>query len=66
MVTTTMPGDDIIFVRPNQAAEMLGLLRRDITKLCDSQHLDARVQGRKILITVESIKRYAASLPVRD
>jgi hypothetical protein len=66
MVTATTPDDDIILVRPERAAEMLGLLRRDIYKLCDSQHLDSRVLGRKVLITVESVRRYAASLPVRD
>ncbi len=54
---------DPIMVPLREAARLLGINRTRVYELIRSGFLDARKGGRQTLITVTSIREYAAGLP---
>lgn len=64
---TNLPasGDDLapIFVSVKQAAQMLAISPWSCYQLLDSQAIESRYQGRRRLVSVESLRKYAADLP---
>lgn len=55
---------DVLLVPQNDAARMLGITVREVYELRRSRQLVARKHGRKVLIPVTELRRYADSLPV--
>lgn len=58
-----MPDLDPIYVSVKEAARMLGLSTWSIYQKLDAQEIESRYDGRKRLVVVESLRKYAASLP---
>jgi len=56
-------GIDPIFISVKQAAYALGISPWSCYQLLDTQQIDSRYQGRRRLVVVESLKKYAANLP---
>lgn len=52
-----------IFVSVKQAAVMLCLSRWSVDKLCQAGTIESRWHSNRRLVSVESIRAYAASLP---
>ena len=55
---------DPISISVKDAAAALGVSPITIYRLCDQQVIESRYQGRKRLVFVESLREYAANLPV--
>lgn len=62
-ITTTTVGIEPIFISIKEAANALCLSSWDVYKMCDAGLIDARYQGCRRLVVVESLRRYAANLP---
>lgn len=64
---TNLPasGDNLapIFVSVKQAAQMLAISPWSCYQLLDAQAIESRYQGRRRLVSVESLRKYAAGLP---
>jgi len=58
-----MAGIDPIYISIKEAADALGVNPMTIYRLCDKQLIENRYQGRKRLVSVESLREYAADLP---
>jgi len=58
-----MAGIDPIFVSVKDAAAALGLSPMAVYRLLDQQAIASQYQGRKRLVSVESLREYAAGLP---
>lgn len=58
-----MPDLDPIYVSVKEAARMLGLSTWSIYQKLDAQEIESRYDGRKRLVVVESLRKYAAALP---
>lgn len=58
-----MPELDPIFVSVKEAARLLGLSTWSMYQKLDQQVIESRYDGRKRLVSVESLREYAASLP---
>lgn len=52
-----------IFVSVKQAAQMLAISPWSCYQLLDAQAIESRYHGRRRLVSVESLRAYAASLP---
>ena len=52
-----------IFISVKQAAQMLGISSWTCYQLLDQQAIESRYQGRRRLVDVESLKKYAKGLP---
>ena len=52
-----------IFISVKQAAQMLGISPWSCYQLLDSGAVDSRYHGRRRLVRVESLHKYAAGLP---
>ena len=50
-------------VRVKKAAELTGLSKWTIYKLCEEQKIESRYDGTARLIVFESLERYIANLP---
>ena len=50
-------------VPPNEAARLLAVSRRTISRLIRARKLVARKHGKRTLVDVESVKAFYASLP---
>jgi hypothetical protein len=48
----------------DRVADMIGKCRRSVYQLIATDHLEAVKSGRNTLVVYESVKRYAAGLPV--
>lgn len=59
--TTSTP--EAIFVSVKQAADMLALSPWSTYQLLDSGAIESRYHGRRRLVSVKSLKQYAANLP---
>lgn len=58
------PGQiDPIFVSVKDAAQALGLSTWQTYVLLDKQEIESRYFGRKRLVVVESLRKFAANLP---
>lgn len=55
---------DPIFVSVKDAARMLGLSPWSIYQKLDAQIIESRYEGRKRLVVVASLRKYAAGLPI--
>lgn len=53
-----------IFISVKQAAQMLGISIWVTRRLLDDGVIDSRYQGRRRLVSVESLREYAANLPM--
>lgn len=60
---TSPPRDDAIFVSAKDAAHMLGLSRNQTYELLDRQLIESRYFGRRRLVVLASLNRFAANLP---
>lgn len=58
-----MPDQDPIFVSVKEAARMLGLSTWSMYQRLDQQAIESRYDGRKRLVVVDSLRKYAAALP---
>ena len=54
---------DPVFVSVKQAAELLAVSPWQIYDLLDKQAIESRYQGRRRLVVVSSLRKYAESLP---
>lgn len=54
---------DPIYVSVKEAARMLGLSTWAVYQKLDQQVIESRYDGRKRLVVVESLRKYAADLP---
>lgn len=52
-----------IFVSVEDAAKALGISKWSCYKLCDEERIETRYQGRRRLVVVDSLRRYATTLP---
>lgn len=57
------PTMEPIFVSVKQAAQILGLSMWVVRQLLKDGAIDSRYQGRRRLVSVESLREYAAALP---
>jgi hypothetical protein len=53
-----------ILLPVDRAADMIGKCRRSVYQLIATDQLEAVKSGRNTLVVYESVKRYAAGLPV--
>lgn len=53
----------VIFVSVKQAAHMLGISPWTCYQLLDDGEIESRYQGRRRLVSVESVRAYAEALP---
>ncbi len=51
---------------PREAATMLSISRRSISRLIRARKLIAREYGARTLVDVESVKAFYASLPIKQ
>ena len=63
MDVTQGEGLDPIFVSVKEAARALGISPWSCYQLLDSQQIESRYHGRRRLVDVKSLRKYAASLP---
>ncbi len=61
--TVTVGELDPIFVSVKDAAKALGVSTFTVYDLCDRQKIESRYQGRRRLVLVSSLRRYAEGLP---
>lgn len=54
-----------IFVSVKEAAQILGLTTWTVYQLLDKEVIDSRYQGRRRLVSYESLREYAESLPTK-
>lgn len=54
---------DPIYVSVKEAARMLGVSTWLMYQRLDAQAIESRYEGRKRLVVVESLRKYAAGLP---
>lgn len=54
---------DPIYVSVKEAARILGLSTWSLYQKLDKQVIESRYDGRKRLVVVESLRRYAANMP---
>lgn len=54
---------DPIFVTVKEAARLLGVSTWTLYQRLDQQAIESRYEGRKRLVVVESLRKYAAGLP---
>lgn len=52
-------------VSPREAADMLAISKRTISRLIRARKLIARKHGKRTLVDVESVKAFYASLPIK-
>lgn len=52
-----------IFVSVKKAAQMLSITTWSVYKLLDEGAIDSRYHGKRRLVSVESLRWYAANLP---
>lgn len=52
-----------LFVSVKEAAKALNISAWSCYQLLDQQKIDSRYQGRRRLVVVESLRKYAADLP---
>lgn len=52
-----------IFISVEDAASVLALTKWTVYGLCRDGVIESRIQGRRRLVVVESLKAYAAALP---
>lgn len=52
-----------IFISVKQAAEMLAISPWSCYQLLDAQKIESRYHGRRRLVLVDSLRKYAAALP---
>jgi hypothetical protein len=60
---TQTEGIEPIFVSVKEAAKALGISPWSTYVLCNEQKIESRYQGRRRLVSVQSIRAYAESLP---
>ena len=58
-----MPELDPIYVSVKEAARILGVSTWLMYQKLDAQHIESRYEGRKRLVSVASLREYAAGLP---
>jgi hypothetical protein len=58
-----MPELDPIYVSVKEAARILGVSTWLMYQRLDSQLIESRYEGRKRLVVVESLRKYAKALP---
>lgn len=58
-----MPELDPIYVSVKEAARILGVSTWLMYQRLDQQVIESRYEGRKRLVVVESLRKYAAGLP---
>lgn len=54
---------EAIFVSVQAAAQMLSISRWSCYQLLDQQAIESRYHGRRRLVLVDSLRKYAANLP---
>lgn len=59
-----MPDLDPIYVSVKEAARILGLSTWSLYQKLDKQVIESRYDGRKRLVSVASLREYAAALPM--
>jgi excisionase family DNA binding protein len=52
-------------VSPREAADMLAISKRTVSRLIRARTLIARKRGKRTLVDVESVKAFYASLPIK-
>jgi len=64
-VTELQTGDGIapIFISVKQAAQALSISPWSCYQLLDAKAIESHYHGRRRLVSVESLRKYAASLP---
>lgn len=60
----TQPPIDPIFISVKQAAEALSLTPWTVYRLLDDQKIASHYEGRRRLVSVSSLREYAANLPI--
>lgn len=58
-----MPELDPIYVSVKEAARILGVSSWLMYQRLDAQAIESRYEGRKRLVSMESLRKYAAALP---
>jgi excisionase family DNA binding protein len=53
-------------VSPREAADILALSKRTVSRLIRARKLIARKHGKRTLVDVESVKAFYASLPIKQ
>jgi excisionase family DNA binding protein len=53
-------------VSPREAADMLAISKRSVSRLIRARKLIARKHGKRTLVDVESVKAFYASLPIKE
>jgi excisionase family DNA binding protein len=53
-------------VSPRDAADMLAISKRTVSRLIRARKLIARKHGKRTLVDVESVKAFYASLPIKQ
>jgi excisionase family DNA binding protein len=56
---------DPLAVSPREAASLLAISKRTVSRLIRSRKLVARKVGKRTLVDVESVKAFYAGLPVK-
>lgn len=57
---------DPIFVSVKQAAQLLAISPWSCYQLLDEKKIESRYQGRRRLVVMDSLRKYAAALPTRE
>lgn len=52
-------------ISPREAADMLAISKRTVSRLIRARKLVARKHGKRTLVDVESVKAFYASLPIK-
>lgn len=63
MSSTSDSAPTPIFISVKQAADMLAISPWSTYELLNSGEIESRYHGRRRLVLVESLRKYAASLP---
>jgi excisionase family DNA binding protein len=61
---TVSSGIEPIFISVKQAAQVLSLTPWTIYKLLDDQKIASHYEGRRRLVSIESLREYAKNLPI--
>lgn len=59
----TVGPPDPIFVSVAEAARILGLSRAQVYHLCDAQQIETRYFGKRRLVVLDALHRFAEALP---
>jgi len=62
-VAEVEPEVERIFISVEDAASVLALTKWTVYGLCRDGAIESKIQGRRRLVVVESLRAYAASLP---